>query len=216
MHDSSFDPYNQISHDMAFSSSLLGKECQSCKRALPFSVYNLDSSSRDGRALVCPKCLATPRLSAKENLSRQREANFSSEAIKSQRRENEEDYLDRDPRGRVLQSTEIVKRLKQAGVQVVQAPAHFIGEVSLYVEDAKIPEGYIYIGWLPVGSVQEYSEYSYNQYAVPTDEIEHGYRGILKNLVIGNYLTEDKCNKHFGPCDEKVWAKAMWNFRNKK
>jgi hypothetical protein len=216
MHDSGFDPYNQISHDMAFSSTLLGKECQQCRRALPFTVFDKDSSCKDGRALICPKCKSTPRLSAEENYRRQREANFSSEAIKSQRRENEEDYLDRDPRGRVLTSNEIILRLKKAGVRLVTAPAHFLDEVSLYVEDIRSDNGYIYIGWLPLGSVQEFSEYSYNTYAVPTDEIEHGYRGLLKNLILGKYLTEDKCNKYFGLCDEKVWAKAMWDFRNKK
>lgn len=216
MHDSSFDPYNQVSHEMAFSRSLLGKECQTCHRALPYSVYDLDSSSRDGRALMCPKCKATPRLSAEENYRKQREANFSSEAIKNQRRSNEEDYLDRDPRGRVLTANEIVLRLKKAGVNVIPAPAHFLDELSLYVEDSRVEGGYLYVGWLPIGSVQEFSEYSYNEYAVPTGEIEHGYRGILKNLIISNYLTEEKCNKYFGRCDEKVWAQTMWELRNKK
>ena len=216
MHDSGFDPYNQISHDMAFSSALLGKECQQCRRALPFTVFDRDSSSRDGRALICPKCKATPRLSAEENYRRQREANFSSDAVSKQRRENEDDYMDRDSVGRVLYSDVFIQKLKQAGVNVICGPAHFQDEISLYIDDSlgsKLP---LYLGWIPVGPIQEFSEYTYNEYAVPVDEIVHGYRGILRNLILGGFLTEDKCNKVFGHCKEKVWAKTMWDFRNRK
>ena len=209
-----YEEFDVVNPEVAFSSRLLGKECQACRRVLEYRFFDLDSSSRDGRALICPKCKATPRLSAAENLSRQREANFSSEAVSAQRRPDEEDYMDRDTRGRVLLAEDFIKKLKNAGVRVVVAPAHFLGEVSLYVEDNKAPEGYMYVGWIPLGPVQEFSEYEYNDYAVPTDEIEHGYRGVLKNLILSRHLTEEKCNKFFGRCDEKVWAKAMWDFRN--
>lgn len=212
MHDSSFDPYNQISPEMAFSSSLMGRECQRCRRALPFSVYDRDSSSRDGRALVCPKCLSTPRLSIEENYSRMREANFSS--VDSQRRPDEEDYIERNSKGNILYSNVVVDKLKQAGVRLICGPAHFLDEVSLYVEDRTQENGYKYVGWLPVGPVQEFSEYSYNDRLVPTGETIHGYRGVLKNLILNNYLTEDKCNKYFGYCTEKIWARAMWDYRN--
>ena len=55
MYDSAFDPYNQISHDMAFSSSLLGKECQSCRRAPDLYFLDKDSTSRDGQGFNLPK-----------------------------------------------------------------------------------------------------------------------------------------------------------------
>jgi len=211
-----YEEFDIVDPEVAFSRTLLGKECQLCRRVLRYTFFDRDSTTKDGRSLICPKCLKTPRLSAAENFSRQREANFSSEAIKSQRRENEEDYLDRDPRGRVLNLSDIRLRLEKAGVKVVVAPAHFLDEVSFYVEDSKAEGGYTYVGWLPTGQVQEFSEYAYNAYAVPTDEIEHGYRGLLKNLIISKHLTEDNCNKYFGYCDERVWSKSMWEIRNKK
>ena len=209
----SVDPYSQASHELLFSPSLCGKECGACRRVLPYSVFDLDSSVRDGRALICPKCKATPRLSTAENTSRLREANFS--AVERERRSNEEDYLDRDPVGRAMYTPDIINKLRMSGAKIVAGDAHFANEVSLYAENSLFPNGAQYVGWLPIGLVQEFSEYEYNEYSVPTWEIVHGYRGVLKNLIALNYITEKKCQEVFGPCDEKVWAKTMWELRNK-
>jgi hypothetical protein len=210
-----YEELNVVDSGVAFSRTLMGKECQACRRILSYKFFDHDSSVRDGYALLCPKCKATPRLSAAENYAAQREANFSSAAVAAQRRPDEEDYLDRESLGRVLWSSDIVHKLKQAGVDIITGPAAFMGEISLYIKDETLPAGAKYIGWLNSGQNQEFSEYSYNSYLVPTDEIAHGYRGILRNLVMQGYLTEDKCNKFFGYCTEKVWAKAMWDYRNK-
>lgn len=211
------DPYVKPSHDLLFSPTLCGKECQACHRVLPYSIFPTDSSIRDGRALICPKCKATPRLSTAENASRVREANFSSDAVRKQRRENEEDFLDRDPRGRVMYLGDFVHKLEQAGVVIIVGEAHFAQEVSLYVFDLRHPPtSAFYVGWLPTGLIQEFSEYEYNKYSIPQWETVHGYRGVLKNLISNGYLTEDKCSKTFGPCDEKVWVKEMFGIRNKQ
>jgi hypothetical protein len=209
-----YEEFDVVDPEVAFSRHLLGKECQLCRRVLRYTFFDRDSTTRDGRSLICPKCKATPRLSAAENFSRQREANFSS--VASQRRENEEDYMDRDAVGRVLHSSIFVQRLKDAGVSVICGPAHFADEISLYIDDSLGAKPPLYIGWIPVGPIQEFSEYEYNEYAVPTDEITHGYRGILRNLILGKFLTESTCNKVFGSCSEAVWAKTMWDFRNRK
>ncbi len=209
-----YEEFDVVDPEVAFSRHLLGKECQLCRRVLRYTFFDRDSTTKDGRSLICPKCKATPRLSASENLSRQREANFSSAAVSAQRRTNEEDYMDRDAVGRVLYSWDFIRKLKEAGVNLIVGPAHFKDELSLYVDNTQGLEAPIYVGWVPVGPIQEFSEYSYNDYAVPTDEIVHGYRGILKNLIIGKHLTEETCSKFFGHCNERVWSKAMWDYRN--
>jgi hypothetical protein len=208
------DPYSQVDPNVAFSTTLCGKTCQACGRILPYSVFDRDSSSKDGRAHICPKCKATPRLSAAENLARTKESNFA--GTESQRRENEEDFLDRNPIGRAIYSSDFVHKLKKLGIPVVAGDAHFADEVSLYVRNGEVENGHQYVGWLKQGLNQEFSEYEYNEYSVPTWEIEHGYRGVLKNLIVNGYLTEQKCAKEFGNCDEKVWMKAMFDFRNKQ
>ena len=183
---------------------------------MEYRFFDRDSTTKDGRSLICPKCKATPRLSATENFHRQREANFSSAAVSSQRRDNEEDYMDRDSIGRVLYSSDFIQKLKDAGVKVICGPAHFLDELSLYIDNSYGAEPPLYVGWVPTGPIQEFSEYEYNDYLVPTDEVAHGYRGILRNLIIGKFLTEEKCNQVFGHCSETVWAKTMFDLRNKK
>ena len=198
---------------VAFSKSLVGKQCQACNRILRYAFFDRDSTTRDGYSLVCPKCKSTPKLSTAENVSRLKESNFN--AVDSQRRPDEEFYLDRDPVGRALYTPDIISKIRLAGAKIVAGDAHFEDEVSLYAENSLFPNGAQYVGWLPLGLVQEFSEYEYNEYSVPTWETVHGYRGVLKNLIALNYITEKKCQEVFGPCDEKVWAKTMWELRNK-
>jgi hypothetical protein len=207
------DPYSQASHDLLFSRTLMGKECQACRRVLPWSVFDRDSSKRDGRKLICPKCEHTPKLSTEENTARIRESNWAGTA--NQRRSNEEDFLDRDPIGRAMYSIDFISKIKKLGISVIAGDAHFADEISLYIQNGQVENGHQYIGWIKSGLNQEFSEYDYNEYSVPVWEIEHGYRGVLKNLIVNGYLTEQKCNEAFGHCDEKVWAKAMFDFRNR-
>jgi hypothetical protein len=213
------DPYNQISPEMAFSSALLGRECSACRRALPYAVFDRDSSTKDGRALICPKCKSTPRLSAAENLSRLQEANFSSEAVKAQRRPDEEFYLERDSIGRGMEHSEFIFKLKKIfGTKLVVGDAFFLNEFSLYLNDPSKTEtnGVQYIGFIPSGFIQEFSSYEYNDKLVPVNETSRGYRGILLKLILLGYVTETQVEKVFGVCDEKVWCKTLHNWRSSK
>src|ERR1700745_2545240 len=127
-----YEEFDRIDPEVAFSRTLSGKECQLCRRVLRYNFYDRDSSSRDGYSSVCPKCKATPRLSTAENLHRQREANFSSAAVEAQRRPDEECYMERDSRGRVLYSHVFIDKLKLAGLNLIVGPAAFVDELSLY------------------------------------------------------------------------------------
>ena len=124
--------------------------------------------------------------------------------------------MDRDAVGTRLHSSDFIAKLKLAGVNIIVGPAHFLDEISLYVDNSNGVNPPVYMGWIPIGPIQEFSEYEYNAYLVPTDELVHGYRGILKNLIVAKFLTEERCNKVFGSCSENVWAKSMWDLRNKK
>ncbi len=208
------DEYSQLDHDLAFSRELLGKECQACKRALRYVFFDKDSSSRDGYANICPRCKNTPRLSARENLSRMQEANFASEAVKVQRRENELEYFERDAKGRSLTHSDFIHKLRKfLGAKLIVAPAYFLDELSLYVEDGKHENGARYIGYIQVGIMNEFSEYKYDKMGVPIDEHRRGYRGILLKLIMEKYATEQQCEKVFGPCDEAVWCRTLFNWR---
>lgn len=209
------DEYNTLDHQVAFSRDLAGKECQRCKRALPYRMFNHSSSSRDGYANVCPRCEATPKLSAAENYSKYREDNFNSEAVASQRRPNEVDYLERDSAGRLLYHSDFLHKLKSLlGTKLITAPAHFLNELSLYIEDSREESKCRYIGFIETGLIQEFSSYEYNEYAVPIKETRRGYRGLLMKLIQGKYVTEEQIKKTFGACDEKIWCRTLQAFRN--
>ena len=208
------DEYSTLDHKVGFSRELAGKECGRCKRALPYSVFSKDSSSRDGYKDICPRCLATPRLSASENLSKQREDNFRS--VADQRREDEDLYLDRDDVGRSLTAQEIIVKLKKIlGTKLVVAPAYFLNEVSLYVEDKRQENGFRYVGFLELdGRMQEHSSYRYDDLMRPVDETRRGYRGLLLKLIMSKVITEQECSKQFGICEERIWCKSLYNWRN--
>lgn len=214
-----FDNFEYLPQDLFFSRSLVGKECQRCRAALPYERYNRDSTTRDGRASICPKCLATPRENTAEAYARVRESNHNSESIKSQRRPNEELYQNRDSVGKSLYHTEFIRLLKKLlGGRLVVAPAYFLNESSLYIEDSSKEDlnGVQYIGFVEHGKMQEFSSYKYNEYGVPVDETRRGYRGILMKLILSRYVTEDAVRKVFGVCDEKVWCKTLYDWRNHK
>lgn len=212
--------FEYLPEDLFFSQSLVGKQCQACRGAFPYGYFRKDSSIRDGRALVCLKCENTPRESTEEALARVRETNLNSAAIEAQRRPNEIDYLERDCVGRSLYYNDFIALLRKVlGPRLIVAPAYFLNEVSIYVEDSKLEDfnGVRYLGFLEtVGKMNEFSEYIYNDYGVPTGESRRGYRGILMKLILEGYATEQQISKTFGPCDEKVWCRTLYNWRNQK
>lgn len=210
---------NVLDYDLAFSRELLGKECAACRRAYPYRYFNRQSSSRDGYAQICPSCQNSPRLSTEEHLYRYREMNENSAATDAQRRPDELDYLERDSVGRALYHNEFILKLREIlGTRLIVGDAYFLNEFSLYVEDYTKTDtnGVQYIGYIPTGRIQEFSTYEYNQYGVPIDETSRGYRGILMKLITLGYITEHECSRVFGPCSEKIWAKNLFNLRNKK
>lgn len=218
MHDFN-SPENILDHELAFSKTLLGKECARCRRAYHYNYFDRDSSSRDGRANVCPTCKRTPRLSIEENVARYKEMNDNSAAVDAQRRPDELDYLERDSVGRYLYHSELIHKLRKlVGTKLIIGDAFFLNEFSLYVEDRRAYDtnGVRYIGYIPAGRIQEFSSYRYDHHGIAVDETHRGYRGILMKLILNGYATEDQVRKIFGYTDEKIWNKTLYNYRNHK
>lgn len=216
MHDTKAEA-NILDRDLAFSSALLGKACGRCNRAYRYNYFNKDSSSRDGFAHICPECMRSPRLSTEEHVTRLREQNDNSAAVEAQRRPDELDYLERDSVGRAMYHTEFIRRLTSImGDKLIVGDAYFLDEFSLYIRDERCydTQGVRYIGYIPTGRLQEFSSYKYDKHGVPIDEISRGYRGILMKLIFNGYTSEREVEKVFGFCDEAVWAKTLYNFRN--
>ncbi len=217
MHETS--EANILDRDLAFSSTLLGKECNRCRRAYRYNYFDRDSSSRDGFSHICPVCLKSPRLSTEEHLYRVREMNDSSHAVEAQRRPNELDYLERDSVGNSLHHPQFIEKLKiLLGTRLVVGDAYFLNEFSLYIVDPRCVDtnGVRYIGYIPSGLIQEFSSYDYDKHGVAVNEYARGYRGILMKLIMEKYITELDCARVFGKCEEKVWCRTLYNWRNRK
>lgn len=211
--------YETLDKDLAFSSSLLGKECSRCRKAFRYNRFGKDSSSRDGYKNVCPSCEKSPKISTAEALSMYREMNDNSAAVDSQRRQNELDYLERDSVGRAMDHTNFIHKLKQLlGTRLIVGDAFFLNEFSLYVQDSRcFDTNYVrYVGYIPSGIIQEFSSYKYDKHGVAVDETARGYRGVLMKLIMEKYVTEQECAKVFGYCDEAVWSSTLYNWRNKE
>lgn len=210
---------NTLDRELAFSATLLGKECSRCKRAYRYNYFNRSAASRDGYSHICPVCESSPRLSTEEHVLRLREQNDNSAAVEAQRRPDELDYLERDSVGRSMYHTEFISKLRVLlGAKLIVGEAYFLNEFSLYIEDPRChdTQNVRYIGYISTGKLQEFSSYTYDRHGVPIDEYARGYRGILMKLILNEYVSEQEVNKVFGHCDEKIWTKTLYNFRNKK
>jgi hypothetical protein len=184
-----------------------------------YNRFNRSASSRDGFSNVCPFCENAPKLSTEEHVRRLREQNDNSSAVHAQRRPDEIDYLERDSVGRWMYHTQFIAKLRELlGEKLIVGDAYFLNEFSLYVEDPRCTttNGVRYIGYISTGKIQEFSEYEYDRHGVAVNEVIRGYRGILMALILAECVTEAEVNKIFGYCDEKIWAKKLYNFRNKR
>lgn len=213
MHDLN-DPFNQLDHDVGFSRTLYGKECMACKRALAFSLFNRDSSVRDGYAHLCQQCEVSPRLSTAEHVSRLREMNNNSHALAKQRRPDEAHYQSRDFTGKRMEFQEFIRRLKKIYPYLIVADAYFLNESSLYITDLSAPSGVRYVGYLNTGVLNENSRYRYNERNVPVEEVDRGWRSILLKMILLGVVTDQAVREEFGPSSDFIWNKTIFNFKN--
>src|SRR5271157_1068657 len=106
---------NAIDDAIAYSQDVVGKECIGCACLKPFSMFQQDSSCRDGRRDLCDECATSPRLSTEEHVCRLREMTYSSEAIKRQRWEHQEDYRNDIARvGKPMWTSDLMNKLKRS------------------------------------------------------------------------------------------------------
>src|SRR6266704_4888869 len=112
MHDFN-DVRNSIDNRVATSPDLLGKECVTCLRILSYHFFKRDSSYRDGCRDQCDQCASAPRMSTEEHTLRLREASFSSHAVRKQRWDNQDDYMNDEARfGKRMHSSEFLSKLR--------------------------------------------------------------------------------------------------------
>lgn len=225
MHDIQ-DPANLVSNKVVESPELLGKECIGCLRILSYDFFDRDSSYRDGRKDLCTICSRVPSLSIEENTARLREKNNSSQAVKSQRWEHQDDYRDDRARiGRVLPSGEFLNKLKQLIPELYITDGRIAGDVAMF-RTYPVPQERLggrtfeYLFYCPTGLIPEYSIYEFDTVRdVPIREKLRGWRTVLLRLIKTGLLTEEICNREFGIAvgpASTVWYRRLYEHRNKQ
>jgi hypothetical protein len=225
---------NQIDNVVVESPEMLGKECATCFRILAYKFYNRDSSYRDGFRDQCSDCESQPRLSLDEHTARLRERNFSSHAVKAQRREHQDDYKNDDARaGQSMHHAELILRLRKYIPNLWETEGRIEGDLALYLiypcPQTKLNGAdYEYVGYIPSGFMNEFSCWEFQKdkdilvrekNTAPNGLPGRGWRTPLLRLIKKGLITEDQCRQEFGEAvgpASTVWHRTLYLHRNSK
>lgn len=226
MHDINED-INQINQDVIESPDLLGKECLTCGRILEYKFFRKDSSYKDGRRDQCEGCESVPRMSLDEHTHRLREKNFSSEAVKKQRWEHQEDYKNSSARqGKTMTGVEFLQKLKTLIPDLYWQSGRIEGDLAVYII-YPFPQSHLdnrdfeYMWYVPSGKMPEFSTYEFDKARdVLVREEERGWRTPLLRCIKRGLITEEQADATFGkPSDGEasvVYRRQLWEYRNKR
>ncbi len=225
---------NAIDRAMVEAQEVLAKECVGCLRIRPNSMFQKDSSCRDGRRDLCDECATSPRLSTEEHVCRLREMTYGSEAVKRQRWQHQEDYRNDLARvGHPMWTHDLMNKLKQLVPSLYVIDGRIVGDLAVYrtygcPQPRLEGRDFEYLFYVPTGVVvdgafkptplPEYSIYEFNDRDVPVRERIRGWRTVLLRLIKSGLLTEEKSNEVFGYADgpaSTVWKRTLYLHRNR-
>lgn len=225
MHDLN-SPYNTIDPVASTSPVIMGKECCCCMRLLEFKFFPRDTSYRDGYRDQCNECASAPRLSTAEHTDRLRELNYSSEALKRQRWDDQEELKDDTSRlGRPMKHSDFLGVVQKLVPNLYITEGRLVGDLAIF-QIAPCPQDkwggkdFNYLFYCPSGILPEFSQYQFDEVRnIPIRESKRGWRTVLLRLVKAGLLDEATCNKIFGRAEGPAasrWNKQLWQYRNRK
>jgi len=216
---------NTLNNRVVESPHMMGKECIGCRRILEYQFFRPDSSYRDGRRDLCDVCVNAPRLNIAEHTARLREGNYNSEAVRSQRWANQDDYRNDEARiGRPMYATDFIRIARRLIPSLYFTDGNVIGDIAIYqTYDRPQPEldgrTYRYLGYIPNDLLPEYSLYEFdNVRDIAIREKKRGWRTPLLRFIEAGLLSESLCNEVFGRAEgpaSTVWYRHLYNFRNR-
>jgi hypothetical protein len=206
------------------SKPVLGIECCTCFRILPFSNFRRDSSYKTGYRPQCNDCASTEPLSVKENALKLSEQNYNSEALKKQRVITLDDYeTDAARIGHPLHHSDFLLKLLPLVPNLYICEGRIQGDLALYKVFPQ-PQSHLegrtfqYLGYCPTGMIPEFSLWEFDSRDVPVRERERGYRTVLLTLIIQGMLTEEKVNQVFGRPEgpgSLIYRRKLSEWRNR-
>lgn len=217
------DEFDVVDWEAGVDNEIRGKECLSCARLLTYRFFPKNAIYKDGYNPQCFKCLESPRLSIAEHTARLKEMNYNSYGTKNQRHPDT-DFLIQNRPGRGMDCSLFLQKLHHLypGLYITQGGIR--GDVALYATSGvNKPEfggnSFKYMGYVTLGIMPEYSIYEFDQRDVLLRCTQMGWRSVLIRFIENNLLTEEQCQKEFGPPSggvNSIWYKKLSNHRNAK
>lgn len=216
--------HDVIDYEAGVSDEVLGKECCSCWRLLRFRFFNKNSAYKDGYEPQCSWCHEQPRLSIVEHTSRLKEMNYNSEGTRRQRHPDQ-DILRSSRPGRTMGASLFLQKLYHIYPRLYVKAGGIIGDLALYATSGTaVPDWagntFKYIGYITLGTLFEYSKYEFDENRDILLRATHmGWRSLLIRFIQSGVLTEEQCNKEFGPASggtSSIWYKKIHQLRNSK
>jgi hypothetical protein len=222
------DEFDVINYEAGADNELRGKECQSCARLLTYKFFPKKANYKDGYGPQCYKCLEAPRLSIKEHTSRLQEMNYNSEGTRRQRHVDTDLMQDERP-GKPMDCSLFLQKLLHIYPQLyvtqgMIAVDGVVVDLALYATSGGpradwSGNSFKYLGYITLGIRPEYSRYEFDQRDVMLRCIDIGWRSVLIRFIENRLLTEEQCEKEFGPPSggvNSLWYKKLHQFRNSK
>jgi len=213
--------YDVLDYEAGADPEIKGAECVGCRRLLLWRYYDKNSSYKSGYDPMCPLCKKAPKLSMAEHVARMREMNYNSEGTRRQRHPDQEFFYDRRP-GRYMDCGLFLQKLLKAYPLLYVTAGGIKGDLALYAT-AGAPrrdwnnQSFKYAGYVTLGPMPEYSEYEFNERDVLQRCTQMGWRSALLRFVRSGILTEEQCDREFGPPSggaNSLWYKKLHDFRN--
>ena len=221
--------FDVLDYEAGVSDEVLGRECSSCFRLLRWKFFPRNSAYKDGYGPQCEWCLRQPALSISEHTSRLREMNYNSEGTRRQRHPDQEDFH-KERKGEVLDFSLFLQKLHHIYPRLYITPGAVTVngvqvDISLFAT-SDMPRAdwngatAKYMGYLTIGPMPEYNEYEFDSRDIMLRATRIGWRDVLLRFIKNGILTEEQCNKEFGPpsgfADSTYWYKKLHQYRNAK
>jgi len=152
----------------------------------------------------------------KESFAAEKEASDSQ--VESYKMDGQELLTDEKPRKvNIIQTRDFIKRLRDNGIKCFTVDNGLASTVALW---AARGQQMIYIAYLQVPAMYEWSILRLDKHNLPAGEKFRGWRTVLAQLIVKDVLTEESAHQIFGkPTGGHVssrYRKTLWLRRNGK
>jgi hypothetical protein len=119
-----------------------------------------------------------------------------------------EEYADYEARiGKVITHAELIIRLRKIGLICHYKQHMHFDKAVLWISKDVTSEA-VKGPWVQIGQMPELSMMHFDEHGVPLAERRRGWRTVLLQLILGDFISEDKVIKEFGnPRQDKAFDK---------